>query len=773
MKNDIPNDTDDVVDGEIIPAKRGGISWAWLFPILALAATGWLFWNNWDTKGPEIVIHFTSAPGIDPGKTSLIYRGVTAGTVSKVHLDRKLGTVVVTVSVKKFAAELATEGTDFWIEQPVITLHEISGLESIIQGNSIHARTHGSEKLATVFHALNEAPLSALNSEVLRVTLNSDSNSFVGRGTPVFHRGINVGKVREKNFNEEGKPEIEVTIFEKYTDQVRTNSRFWVTSATAVTASPGAVRLDIPSLQGLLDGSIAFDHFSPDGDEVTNGTEFELSADEVAARAEGPRLNISFEDGKGLRAGATRVTYLGQSIGLVEEITTDPKNKRVEVVARLNKEFTSSATSDSVFTVIHPSIDLKGIHGLDTLVTGPTIRFEPGQSDVQETHFVGNVTPQIDLDFFKEDPDGIRVTLRAEKLPQLEAGAPVYHRGMIAGQVVEQRMATDGTPEVIISINREFRDFLRINSRFWRVPPAKLAVGPGLIDVEVQGLTSLLQGGIAFDTFGSSGPAAAETAEYELHVNEQMASAISPPIRITFEDGQGLVAGITRLQYLGVSVGIVESVNASEGKVVATARFKPGYDFLRSRGSEFAIIRPEIDLKGVHGLETVIGGVHIACAPGGSSEYAASFHSVPAEEPVLLNEPGFEIVIVSASTKVDAGAPISYNSTPVGEVIAKTLSQDGKQIVLTARIHDEHSNLVRSNSIFWDVSTVEAKIGFLKVEIDTPAVLHPNGRIEFHTPDARGAAVKRRTVFPLLSESPKPTEPPKPTKTKMRGFRNR
>lgn len=56
---------------------------------------------------------------------------------------------------------------------------------------------------------------------------------------------------------------------------------------------------------------------------------------------------------------------------------------------------------------------------------------------------------------------------------------------------------------------------------------------------------------------------------------------------------------------------------------------------------------------------------------------------------------------------------------------------------------------VRSNSVFWDVSTVEAKIGFLKVQIDTPPVLYPNGRIEFHTPDHGGVPVKGRTVFPL------------------------
>ncbi len=754
MKPD-PDDTIPAeVEGEIVPARRSGTAWAWLFPILALAATAWLFWSNWKSKGPEITIHFTTAPGIAPGKTALIYRGVSAGTVSDLHLDRNLGTVVVTVRLKAFASELATAGTDYWIEQPVISLHEIAGLEAIIQGNSIHVRTHGGDTPATTFTALAAAPLEPLAAADLMVRLNSGNISFLGRGTPVFHRGVVVGEVREKGFDDEGKSEVEVIIFEKFANKVRFNSRFWAVSATAVSASPGTLRLDIPSLQGLLDGSIAFDRFSPDAGEATADTEFELSADETAARAEGPQLRISFDDGSGLRAGETRITCLGQPVGLVESITPDPAGHRVEVVARLDAAFVPLASSDSVFTLIRPSISREGVRGLDTLVTGPTIRFDPGKAEDAGTSFAGTIIRQIDWETKDERKGGTQVVLRAEAIPQFEPGAPIYHKGMIAGRVTGQRLGSDGRPELVVTIDAEFKDALRINSRFWRVPVATLAVGPGLIDVEVRGLSALLEGGIAFDAIGAPATSAAELAEFELFINEHSASAISDPVRISFDNGQGLVAGKTELRYLGIPVGIVERVETELGRVDAFARFQPGYDFLRTRGSEFAIIRPEIDLKGVHGLETLVHGVYIACAPGGGGGYAESFAAVPPEEPALQNETGFEIVIESPATKIDAGATVSYNDTPVGEVTKKTLSRDGKRILLTARIRDEHRNLVRTNSVFWDATTVEAKIGFLKVEIKTPSVVDPSGRVSFHTPDHGGALAKERTVFPLL-----PTEP--------------
>ncbi len=396
MKTEPNNQPSEEIEGEIIEARRSGIAWAWLFPLLALAATGWLFWSNWKSKGPEITIHFASAPGIEPGKTPLIFRGVKAGTVSKIVLDEGLGTVTVSVQLKTFASELATEDTEFWIAKPIITLHEVAGLESIIQGNSIQARPRGGTAPATKFTALDEAPLEPLAANDLVIRLNSNSISFLERGTLIFHHGVTVGKVRRKGFGGQGRSELEVIIFEKFADKVRSNSRFWVASATAVSASPGALRLDIPSLQGLLDGSIVFDQFGPDGDEVANDSEFELSPDAVAARAEGPRLTIFFDDGQGMRAGETRVTSLGQPVGLVERITPDPAARRVEVEVRLNAAYVPLASSDSTFTILRPSVSREGVQGINTLITGRTIVFEPGSAKETGTSFVGRVIPQFD-----------------------------------------------------------------------------------------------------------------------------------------------------------------------------------------------------------------------------------------------------------------------------------------------------------------------------------------------------------------------------------------
>ncbi|HXI70797.1 MAG TPA: MlaD family protein [Verrucomicrobiae bacterium] len=759
MKSKDPTELPAEVEAEIIPARRRGFSWAWLFPILALIATTWLYWDNWKSRGPEITIYFDTAPGIEPSKTVLSYLGVKAGVVESVALDEKLEKVVVTVRLKAFAANLARENTDFWIDQPVISLRDISGLQSIIQGNSIQARARGGTNAEYHFQGLREAPLAPLVTQTLLVKLRSRAISFIGRGTPVFYRGIKVGLVRAKVFDESGQPEVEIIVAAKFASKVRSNSRFWFLPATAVSVRPGAVSLNIPSIEGVLDGGIAFDQFGPDGNEVTSGATFDLSPDEIAARADGPLMGIEFDDCAGLRAGESQVTYLGKPVGLLETLTANPQTRRVEACVRLESAYAPLATEDSSFTIIRPNFSKKGLQGLDTIVTGSRIEFEPGKSKVPATQFVGHEVHQFDWNPFEEEAGSTRVVLWAGSLPQLTAGAPVYYHGMIAGRVIESRIGQNGRPEMVVSIGAKFREFLRVNSRFWRVPAALVTVGPGVVGVEMQGLSAIWQGGIAFDAIGSPGPVAAETAEYEVHVSELAASAISEPIRIFFADGQGLLAGKTELKYLGIPIGIVERVESISGKIEATARFQPGYEFLTRKGSEFAIVKPEVDLQGVKGIETLVGGIYIACSPGTGSEYAASFDAVPAGKFALMNDSGIEIVLESPSTSVSAGAPISYNHTDVGTVVSKTLSQDGKRILLTARIREEYSSLLRSNSVFWADNTIEGKVWIFKVKFDRPALVAPNGRIAFYTPDKGGGPAAKGKVFSLLSKQPGNTLP--------------
>ena len=129
--------------GEVVSSQKHSPFWVWIFPILAAAAAGLFFFEEIESRGPAIEVHFGETPGIFERKTKLTYRGVESGTVESVTLDKELGSVVVKIRLKKFAAGLATRETIFWIDRPVFNLAEMTGIETIVAGNSIQASPPG------------------------------------------------------------------------------------------------------------------------------------------------------------------------------------------------------------------------------------------------------------------------------------------------------------------------------------------------------------------------------------------------------------------------------------------------------------------------------------------------------------------------------------------------------------------------------------------------------------------------------------------------------
>ena len=644
--------------GEIVERSGVRLSWAWIFPVLAAAAAIWLFWSQWKSRGPEIEIQFEEAPGLQAGKTQLTYRGVDAGKVIGVKLEGALSKVIVNVRLKAFATDLARDGTLFWIDQPMISLDQISGLDAIIQGNSIHARM-GNGPPAYRFSGLGKPPLTPLETPALVLRLRAPDIPFLTRGAPVYHRGLAVGSVEDKVLGADGLPFLHVVIDKEHRQLVQRNSRFWSVPASSVQAGPGGVRLDIIGLAGLLRGGIAFDVFGAPGEAVENGAQFELFANERAARCSAPAIQISFEDGRGLLAGQTQVCYRGLPIGLVEKVWPDPSNDKVEAVVRLEPVFDGLRNADAVFTLIRPRISLEGVSGLDTLIAGVYIECVPGEAKEFADRFVGRTVSDEEWNRTQGERNGRRITLMAKEIPSIAAGAPVIYRGIVVGRVKEKALDENREPQLKVVIRKEFERAVRRNARFWRLPATSVQAGPGVLKVDVAGLDALLQGGVQFDVFGQPGGAAEDEAEFELFANERAARSLSPPLRIAFENGQGLLAGQTQLRYRGVPVGLVEKVNPSSGKVEVVARLEPGYDFLRGQGTIFSLVRPRISLEGVSGLEALVSGVYIDCLPGSKGKLVQNFVGrSPAAAAWQDDQARLEVVITTPTTSISVEAPL-------------------------------------------------------------------------------------------------------------------
>ena len=501
-----------------VARKRGGFSWAWLFPLLALAAAGWMYWEHISTMGPEIQIRFKDAPGIEEGKTPLIFRGLVAGRVVEVNLDENLDEAVVHVRLEKFAEGLAVETTDFWIERPEFSLQGASGLSSLIQGNSIRARK-GSGPRRTRFEGLEISPVLALDETAVRVRLESEQTQSLDRGAPVNYRGVRVGRVREQSLSPEGKPYIEIEVEQSKRELLKTSSRFWTVPASSVSIGPGGIKVDIPGLDTLIQGAVAFDDFGVPGKPLEDGAVAQLLDSETMAEACSPPINITFASGRGLRAGQTRMTYLGVVVGIVTEV--NPSGGKVRVTARFNPGFDFLRLAGSQFSIVEPQVSLEGISGLETILTGPVIDCLPGRGSEFRTDFAGHV-PKEENQVVEQSEAGRKFRLISRGTGTGE-GAPVLYRDLQVGVVLEKRLTKDGKNiELVIGLQPEYSHLVRQNTVFWDERGLRGQIG--FFSIRLQTATPLPltgNGAVAFATPDDSAPAAAANASFVLYDKPQ------------------------------------------------------------------------------------------------------------------------------------------------------------------------------------------------------------------------------------------------------------
>ncbi len=219
-----------------------------------------------------------------------------------------------------------------------------------------------------------------------------------------------------------------------------------------------------------------------------------LIFDELDKR--GPKISITFNDGSGIEKGKTQITYRGVKVGTVEtvELATDLNN--VVVTAVLEKAYANIASADSIFWIVRPEIGLRGITGLDTLMSGQYIAVQPG-GGAPTLSFTGQENPPPSA----QDKPGLNVIVQTNSLGSITEGSPVYYREVQVGAVDRIRLSETAQKVLIhLHIDKPYDALVRQNTRFWNASGLNVSLGLTGIKVHSESLESLLAGGIAFAT---------------------------------------------------------------------------------------------------------------------------------------------------------------------------------------------------------------------------------------------------------------------------------
>jgi paraquat-inducible protein B len=304
--------------------------------------------------------------------------------------------------------------------------------------------------------------------------------------------------------------------------------------------------------------------------------------------AQGPAIEIVLGAASGLEAGRTPVRFRDVEVGRVEAIRFEGGLERVVATVRMSAEVEPYLTEAAQFWVVRPVVSATEVTGLETLLSGAYLAADLSAADA---------APQRRFEALAAPPPtppgapGRRLRLRAEGGASLAPGAPVFHRGIEVGTVETRAISADGGALVFdIFVNAPHDERIGPATRFWDVSGVSLELGAQGLSLDVQSISALLRGGVAFDDvdgaltmadgddapfrlFGSRG--AAEEAAFEDAPGDQLR------LSALFEQSvRGLSAGAP-VEYRGVPVGQVEALAIDAGatldqtRVLATLRLQP------------------------------------------------------------------------------------------------------------------------------------------------------------------------------------------------------
>ncbi len=371
----------------VVQARKRQLSLIWLIPVLAALIGGWLIYKTLSEKGPEVVIIFKTAEGLEAGKTKIKFKDVEIGQVTELSLTEDISQVSVKAQFVKGAEAYLTENTRFWVVRARVAAYGVSGLGTLLSGAYIDTDPGKPGKSELKFNGLEEPPIFTTVDPGRIFTLKADRKGSIEVGAPVYYRQIPVGKVIAYNLAPEGTSIFfKVFVNAPYHKYVHENTRFWNASGFDMKLDTQGIRIQTESFVSLMVGGITFDipnNYESPGETAQEEAIFTLYSNRDAAEkkdyAEKKLFLLNFDTSvRGLFPGAPvefRGIQVGEVIDLKLEYDANKKSFEIPVLiviepGRLNLK---KNTATKVHEKIIDFLIAKGLHAqlkTGNLVTG-------------------------------------------------------------------------------------------------------------------------------------------------------------------------------------------------------------------------------------------------------------------------------------------------------------------------------------------------------------------------------------------------------------------
>jgi paraquat-inducible protein B len=231
---------------------------------------------------------------------------------------------------------------------------------------------------------------------------------------------------------------------------------------------------------------------------------------------------------------------------------------------------------------------------------------------------------------------------------------------------------------------------------------------------------------------------------------------LGPKIEIVFKNNNGLKAGQSQIKYRDVVIGKIEKISLSgngDGVKVTARMDREAIPYLNN-SAEFWIVKPEVGVGGISGLDTIISGTYVNMSSQKSKMNQKEF--IGLEKSLKVNKNGIHLHLnASEGYHVAKGTPIFFKNIRAGEVEDVHISSDGRSVDIYIFIKKDFIGYIHSDAKFWVQSALN--INYLNGKLDftlSPITNIVRGGIEFSSYGKNLNDVPNKdTVFRLYKNS--------------------
>jgi len=310
--------------------KFNFITSIWIVPFIALIIAGWLGYQYFADRGPEIKIIFPENQGLIAGQSVLKFRNVPVGKITAIHIPEDISGVEVIVRMNsKRSKPFLTENARFWIVKPEVGITGVTGLDTLLSGTYLNIYSKpGGKEFKDEYIGLNQPYRDTTEGHYFHlVTLHGENVSV---GMPIYYKNIKVGQVEYVYLGLDNRS-VDSIIFvnKQYVSLVHNDSKFWIKSSFNVDFSKGNLDVNIAPLNFLVQGGIVFSSSGHDKNSTVDDDRI-FALYDSKTKAESKRIGsapkkikayelVTDQSTANLREGSP-VRYAGFDIGWIDDI---------------------------------------------------------------------------------------------------------------------------------------------------------------------------------------------------------------------------------------------------------------------------------------------------------------------------------------------------------------------------------------------------------------------------------------------------------------------